>query len=487
MSRPTYRPVRGPVGRPSAGGRRPAPRRPGGARATDEPAPSSARRVAGVVLLASAVLTLFRPILLSLWFPELDADPSVLTAVVLQALLGAALLQGSDGARKFAIGVMVVGVLALFGVGTLLVLGSVRAWLVVAGFALLWSAGMLTLLMGEEPPAARVRAGIAIVIVGWVGSLASEVWFLRLPDLRLWDRLEETAFPHRVVDDSAEGIVLKLPECWFEVPHDPELIAGEPPRHMLACPDSEVLARLDIETSPLAVDDLGDFADLSFRRIRPEDDSLVELSFTEPRLGEVPAMRTAAGWEWNGGRFRAHVLVWRDGWRYAALVAWSREHYAEAAGQAFDALVAGLDVRAPLTERMAEIAEAARELCPHLTPQAVEMVITPVLQSRPDARISPETLFRVAWTRAARGFEALAPNDQGELGRLNQAAFGTMSAGERRRLGVWLERVRAGQPTQPAQDRSGAASMARAFRKLPQRSQERFRALTQNAIALGGR
>jgi hypothetical protein len=78
----------------------------------------------------------------------------------------------------------------------------------------------------------------------------------------------------------------------------------------------------------------------------------------------------------------------------------------------------------------------------------------------------------------------MAPAEVGEMGRLNQAAFDTMSPGERQRLGAWLETLRAGEDTRPEQDRAGTASMARAFRKLPRQSQERLRALTERAIAL---
>lgn len=470
--------VVGAAGRTAAG----VPVRRGGPR-PPEPADTSARKAAGVVLLGSAVLTFLRPILLQFWVPELKVDTGVFTAVVLQVLLGAALFQGSEGARKLTVWTLALASLAVLGPVAIALIAKAWSWVIVFLFLLFWLSGLLSLVIGEEPPPSRMKAGLVVVVVGWIGCFGSEIWLLRLPDILMWEKLEKMALPHREVDMAADGVRLSLPQGCSEVTFDAEIFEGFTTQHMLTCPDREVFATLDVET-PLAVDTLEQFADLSFRRIYPHDESLVELGYREQAVDGVRAVSSEAGWRHEGDPYRARILVWRNGWRYAGLVVWSRESRSEAAGEVYDELVGGLDVKAPLTERMRAIGLEASALCPHLTPRAVEMAVTPILKARPDVAVSPEALFRLAYVQTAKGLGSLSPSDASEMGRLYQAAFDTMPEGERQRLGSWLERVRAGQKTRPAEDRAGAASLSRAFQRLPGRSQERLRVLTQNAIAL---
>lgn len=96
--------------------------------------------------------------------------------------------------------------------------------------------------------------------------------------------------------------------------------------------------------------------------------------------------------------------------------------------------------------------------------------------------LTPEETCRRAEVALRRGLPALSPAEGRELGRLVDARRARASSRERTRLAAYLERLRAGQPTSPADDRAMADVLKRAELRLPAPSLARLRALYEKAL-----
>jgi hypothetical protein len=115
---------------------------------------------------------------------------------------------------------------------------------------------------------------------------------------------------------------------------------------------------------------------------------------------------------------------------------------------------------------------------PHLTPRCAE-----ALMSRSQAEVlAPEETYRRAEIALRRGLPALSAAEARELGRLSDALRARVSGKERARLLSYLEQVRAGRPTLPADDLAMAQAVKRAELKLAPPSLERLRALYEKAV-----
>jgi hypothetical protein len=130
----------------------------------------------------------------------------------------------------------------------------------------------------------------------------------------------------------------------------------------------------------------------------------------------------------------------------------------------------------------AQAVEAVTRDAPHLSARTAELLMS---QSAAQVLYPPEA-FRRAYLLTGRGLGALSKAEAREFGTLNSAVYAMLSPTDRRRLGDYIERVRARQPTTQGED----AEMARVFRsavmKLPAPRQERLRALFEKAVEAAG-
>ncbi|HLA76174.1 MAG TPA: hypothetical protein VJU18_01215 [Vicinamibacteria bacterium] len=131
----------------------------------------------------------------------------------------------------------------------------------------------------------------------------------------------------------------------------------------------------------------------------------------------------------------------------------------------------------PLQRAIATVTQES----PHLTPRVVE-----ALMSRSAAgMLDPPEAFRRAYFQAGRGLPTLSAAEAREFRNLNAALYAAVSAGERARLGTYLERVRARRPTTPQEDAAMCRLVKAAVLRLPDRQRARLRDLFEKAIVAG--
>jgi hypothetical protein len=121
---------------------------------------------------------------------------------------------------------------------------------------------------------------------------------------------------------------------------------------------------------------------------------------------------------------------------------------------------------------------AAAEL-PHLRTDTIELVMASSAAGVLDA---PE-VFRRAYEAAGRGLATLDAAEVKDLGALNTALSGALSARERAQLADYIERVRAKRPTSPAEDAEMSRLVRRGAAALSPTRRARLQELFAKAVA----
>ena len=124
-----------------------------------------------------------------------------------------------------------------------------------------------------------------------------------------------------------------------------------------------------------------------------------------------------------------------------------------------------------------EAVETAAQQLPHLSPEAIHLVMTSSLSGV----LEPPEVFRRAQEAAERGASSLTPAETQELKTLRAAVLAAMPPVERERVREY-EKARGYRATLAFEDRAALGSYAQAARALPAASRDRLRALLGKAI-----
>jgi hypothetical protein len=133
----------------------------------------------------------------------------------------------------------------------------------------------------------------------------------------------------------------------------------------------------------------------------------------------------------------------------------------------------------PVRRRHQEAMQAATAELPHLRTDTIELVMASSAAGVLDA---PE-VFRRSYEAAGRGLAALSPAEARELGALNNALSGALSARERAQLADYIERVRGKRPTSPAEDAEMSRLVRRATAAMAPARRARLQELLGKAVA----
>jgi hypothetical protein len=169
--------------------------------------------------------------------------------------------------------------------------------------------------------------------------------------------------------------------------------------------------------------------------------------------------------------------VWKDGWTYYALYVWAP---AEHAGVAAEELRRGITLRGQMAARLQKAIDTVTAEVPLLTPKAAEMLMG---QSQAQV-LDPVEAFRRTYLLAGRGLSALTSGEQQEIATLSSDLYARVPSADRARLGPYLDRVRAGSATDPAQDAQMSRVVKAAVLKLPAARRQRLQALFEKAIGV---
>jgi hypothetical protein len=440
----------------------------------NQPAPEPHRGLvpASVLLFVLAALCVVRSLL-----PEdfvVDAwDPGgAQFAAFYLTLLGVGVLQENDNARRF---VCFASTPWLLLAGALVLTGGFHDRLF--GVALVALAGGLVgLLFGRRPKAARVAVSLAVGAVGAALVFPLEIALARAPRAEASRALAEWTASDRDYARDDIGVRLSAPEGWVVLRSSSPYVPADPSTAVaLYHGRTETRAVVRVEPDPQA-GTLDEYLDAFAEHWSSREPDLGVEGRGSVALGAVKARRIDVSWVRDEVEHVGHVVAWRDASRTLALQTW---HAASAAGavEAIDRLQQSLSLSLPVSARIESTAGAASAEMPQMTRRALELLVA----RRPEADLP--TLFRQGLAAASIGFQRLGPDQARDMGEINRALYGGMPAAEAAWMEDYVRRVRAAEATTPEEDARAMRAMAAAARRLSEPSRARLRAILENAVA----
>jgi hypothetical protein len=434
-------------------------------------------RLAAALFAALGMVAAFLALWPERWTAALERTPWLHIAVVC-VIFAFALHRAWEPARQAVQAACFLLALGGFGLLGLLVAQGMRGRpLLVVAAAIVLAGGFFALLSGGWQ--SWQRAGLAILTVA--AGAAGVLFFGMAAGNPLADRILEWASKERRFSDEALGVSLEVPQPWLALRSEQPIVAV-PPEARLAFghPRHEGVGFLVVESAPKGVLSLDHYLERFLKSRRQAHPSLEPAAPEEVSLSGVKGRKVLSEWEDEGTRYVELTTVARDGWTFVALAAWMPASTAHNVPRELEALIPRLSLSGVLAERLQEAVDSATREVPHLNPTAAEMVMS---QSAALA-LDPEATFRRAYRMASAGTSSLPREEFTELGRLNNAVFGSMPGRDRERLANYFDRVRRDDPTSPDEDRQMLRSMAGAVAKLPPPQLARLKELYEKAIRL---
>jgi hypothetical protein len=270
------------------------------------------------------------------------------------------------------------------------------------------------------------------------------------------------------------GLTLDAPDRWSLLKPDHGLFDTPPgTRVTLAQPSANAFATLSSDSPSRAYPSLDAYLDRVFAARRA-----IEADLKEVRREDAPSGRRLVATRIEDRTPTEEVTtVWRSGFTYYALTVWAPEAGGRAAAGSEEIRAAiAVDTRA--AERLAGAVTAVTADVPLIGAETAERII-----GQSEAQfLDPAEAFRRTYALAGTGVASLTPAEQREMGALSSELYARLPAADRARFGAYLERVRAGRGSDPAEDLAMSRLVKAAFGRLPAARQKRLRDLFAKAI-----
>ncbi len=429
--------------------------------------------LAGILLLAASVAALILVFKPERWLPTLDPTPWREIALGLAAL-GLLLIRGWETGRKVVRVVMVVAGFGVFPLAAVLFVQGVRgrAFLVLAS-ALVLTQGFVLLLARGWLPWLRVTLSLIVVLGGAFGVVRLGL----TPADPQRDALRALATSERQCSDPSAGVTFDLPEAWVRLKAEQAAVAAPSgTRCVVAQPRLGGFGWLQAEVGPRMSQPVDAHIQALLQKQAPS--GRTEIARGDATFGGLKGRQVVSTWDAGGVRYRELVAAARDGLTWWTLRAWIPDDGSRRTGSEIEALASGLSLRGATETSMRGAIERARPELPQLSSVSVELTM---LQSA-DLRLEPAAAFRQAQALTSRGSAALMPAEARELEVLNSAISAGLARPDRRRLAVYLERLRRGEPTPSGDDRELMTMMRGAVLRLDRTQIARLQAINEKAI-----
>jgi hypothetical protein len=317
--------------------------------------------------------------------------------------------------------------------------------------------------------------GFAVLLVGGALLWSSAWWYpwiFGTPEQR---RVRAATTAERAYADATLGLKLDLPRAWSILrPDHGFFTAPANARVPLAEPAAGAFGFLAVDTPARGYASLDAYLDRVLEERRRAEPSLNPLRREDAPGGARRLVGTRRSADVT---FEEVATVWKDGWTYYALVVWGP---AETATRAAEDLRQGITLQGHMAARLRQAIDTVTAEVPLLTPAAAELLMG---QSQAQA-LDPTEAFRRTYLLAGRGLPALSAAEQREVGALSTELYGRVPAGDRARLGPYLDRVRGGRATDPATDQQMSRVVKSAVLKMPAARRQRLQALFEKAIGV---
>jgi hypothetical protein len=317
--------------------------------------------------------------------------------------------------------------------------------------------------------------GLATLAIAGVLLWTSALWYPALFGSAQVRRVRAATTSERRYADDTLGFKMELPSGWsiLRQGHGFFTPLGSA-RLALAEPSAGAFGMLAVETPARGYPTLDAFLDRVLEERRRAEPLLNPLRREDAPGG---ARRLVATRRSDDRPIESVITVWKDGWVYYALVVWGP---AEHAGQAAEELRQGITMRGQMAARLQQAIDTVTAEVPLLTRASAEMLMG---QSQAQT-LDPAEAFRRTYLLAGRSLTSLSAAEQKEMGALSTELYARVPAGDRARLGPYLDRVRAGGATEPALDQQMSRVVKAAVLKLPAARRQRLQALFEKAISV---
>jgi len=325
-------------------------------------------------------------------------------------------------------------------------------------------------------PLARYAAfGLAALVIAGALLWSSAWWYPMVFGSAEARRVRAATTSERAYADDTLGLKMELPRGWSILRADHGFftpIAGA--RLALAQPSAGAFGFLAVETPARGYASLEVFLDRVLEERRHAEPLLHPLRREDAPGG---ARRLVATRRSGEATFEEVATVWKDGWTYYALVVWGP---VDTAAKAAEDLRQGITMQGHMAARLRQAIDTVTAEVPLLTPASAEMLMG---QSQAQT-LEPAEAFRRTYLLAGRGLAALTAAEQREMGALSTDLYARVPAGDRARLGPYLDRVRAGRATDAALDQQMGKVVKAAVLELPVARRQRLQALFEKAIGV---
>jgi len=441
----------------------------------DEPSPLDGVRikVVGAVLLlvaAGFAYLSFRP---NEALSAFDGAPWVQLGLGALAL-GLAVIPGWSLTRNLVRIVLIVAAFALFPLaGILFAQGDRGAGLLALGSLWLLVSGLAALLPRRLGLAGLLVAAVPVLVGGY-----GLVRFGRAQTSEAELGIQEWTTGERRFADDALGLTLDAPEGWVLLkPGNPVVKAPKDARIALALTRHSGGGFLLTEPAQRGVATPDQYLDRIQLLRRTAQAGYEPRQRVNAVVGSLTGRQLEAAWNDGGTPVREVVVSGLDGWTAFALVAWMPEAMASRPN-GLDDLVRGFSARGLLAARLRTAVDAAVAAVPHLSAASAEQ-----LMSQSEARLlEPDQAFRRSLSALAINIGTLTDKDKAELTRLTTAAYTGLVWKDRARLADYVERVRKGAMTTPAEDKEMAELMKQAELRLSAEGRLRLQGYYEKAI-----
>ena len=324
-----------------------------------------------------------------------------------------------------------------------------------------------------------VAAGLLLVAVLLAALFAAlSPWIAKR---RAMAEIQAQALPDRRFADHVLGVILDVPQGWLILRPDTRLVPPSDAKLILVQPSIPAFATLRMEPRPRLVAAEDAYLDglvESWRVYRPK---LKVLERGTERLAKGQARLLRASWEEGGEPTLGSTLAFHDGWNYFSLQAWAPAAGAEAFASEFQALARAISPTGDLEARVEEATRQVELEAPELSKNAVRLLVQARMSVGAPTEDLPETSVRVV----TRGLNALSIAETEEVGLLYAQVWGPLPEAERKRLGRYLNEVKAGRPVPPEESQPLRQLVKAGVLSLPEGAQVRLRALNEKAIVAG--
>jgi len=386
---------------------------------------------------------------------------------------GLALIPGWHFARNLVRFVLILAAFALFPLaGILFAQGERGAALLALGSVWLIFSGLAALLPRRLGWAGLLIAALPVLVGGY-----GVYRFGRPQASEAEAQIQAWALGERRFTDDALGITLDAPEDWVLLkPGNPLVKAPKDARVTLA-QTPQGGAYLVTEPAPRGVATPEQYLNLLQQRRRAEQKDYQPGQRLNAVVGTLTGRQLESAWSDGGTRMREVVVAGLDGWMGFALVGWMPEATASRPN-GLDDLVRGFAARGLLAVRLRAAVDAVVAAVPHLSVPAAEQ-----LMAQSEARLlEPDQAFRRSLSALAANIGSLTEQEKTELTRLTTATYSGVAWKDRSRLADYVERVRKGKTTPPAEDKEMAALLKSAEIRLSGEGRLKLQSYYEKAI-----